>query len=88
NLLLAQQSEQINKLNKMLDNDNQLVKLKTEITKTTASKLKNGTITSADYVRDLQAETVSKINRELHQIQLDEAKEKYNLIKGKTSSVQ
>ncbi|HKI89108.1 MAG TPA: TolC family protein [Draconibacterium sp.] len=84
NLLLAQQSEQIDKLGKMLEKDNQLVELKTEITKTTASKLENGTINSAEYVRDLQAETVSKINRELHQIQLDEAKEKYNLIKGKT----
>ncbi len=88
NLLLAQQSEQINKLVKMLEKDNQLVKLKTEITKTTASKLENGTINSADYVRDLQAETVSKINRELHQIQLDETKEKFNLIKGKTNSIQ
>ena len=86
-LLLAQQAEQINKLDKMLNKDDKLVRLKTEITKTTASKLKSGTINSADYVQDLQAETVSKINRELHQIQLQEAKEKYNLIKGKTSSI-
>ena len=85
-LLLAQQSEQIGKLKKILGKDEQLIKLKTEITKATASKLENGTINSADYVRDLQAETVSKINCELHQIQLDEAKEKYNLIKGKVSN--
>lgn len=85
-LLLVQQSEQIDKLGKMLEKDDQLVNLKTEITKATASKLKNGTINSADYVRDLQAETVSKINRELHQIQLNESIEKYNLIKGKTNS--
>jgi outer membrane protein TolC len=85
-LLLVQQSEQIDKLGKMLKKDDQLVNLKTEITKATASKLKNGTINSADYVRDLQAETVSKINRELHQIQLNETIEKYNSIKGKTNS--
>lgn len=87
-LLLAQQSEQITKLEKMLQKDDQLVELKTEITKATASKLENGTINSADYVRDLQAETVAKINREIHRIQLDESKEKYNLIKGKTKSEQ
>ncbi len=83
NLLLAQQSAQIDKLQKMLKKDAQLVELKTEITKTTATKLKSGTINSADYVRDLQAETVAKINRELHQIQLNESKEKYRIIQGK-----
>lgn len=87
-LLLAQQSEQMEKLKKMLQKDDQLVELKTEITQTSASKLENGTINSADYVRDLQAETVAKINRELHHIQLNESTEKYNLIKGKTTSEQ
>ncbi len=87
-LLLTQQSEQIDKLLKMLEKDDQLVELKTEITQTTSSKLKNGTINSADYVNDLQAETVAKINRELHRIQLQEAKEKYSIIQGKSSQSQ
>ena len=84
-MLLAQQSDQIEKLEKMLQKDNELLKLKTEITETTASKLKNGTINSADYVRDVQSETVSRINLEIHKIQLNEAKEKYQIIKGKTA---
>ena len=83
-LLLAQQSEQINKLEKLLEKDNKLVELKTEITKITASKLENGTINSADYVRDMQAETVAKFNRELHEIQLKEAIEKQRIIQGKS----
>jgi len=82
-LLLIQQKEQIAKLENMLDNDNKMVVLRTDITKSAASKLENETITASDYVRELQAETISKLNKELHKIQLNQAQEKYNLIKGK-----
>ena len=67
----------------MLDNDNKLVELRTEISKAAASKLENETITASDYIQEIQAETISKLNYELHKIQLNEAIEKYNLIKGK-----
>ena len=83
-LLLVQQLEQIVKLEKLLEKDDKLVELKTEITKATASKLENGTINSADYVRDVQAETIAKLNRELHEIQLKEAREKQRIIQGKS----
>jgi len=82
-LLLVQQKEQISKLEKMLDNDNKLVELRTEISKAAASKLENETITASDYILEIQAETISKLNYELHKIQLNKAIEKYNLIKGK-----
>jgi len=88
-LLLAQQKEQIAKIEKMLNNDQKMVGLRKDITKAAASKLENETITASDYIQELQAETVSKLNYELHKIQLNEAQEKYNLIKGKSvSSVQ
>ena len=82
-LLLTQQNEQINKLKTLLDSDSKLVTLRSEIAKTSASKLENEIITTSDYIQDVQAETVSKLNIEIHQIQLNEAIEKYNLIKGK-----
>lgn len=82
-LFLAQQKEQITKLENMLSNDEQMVLLRKEIAKSSASKLENETITASDYIQDVQAETVSKLNYELHKIQLNEATEKYNLIKGK-----
>lgn len=81
-LLLVQQEEQISKLEKMLNNDQKMVVLRTDITKATASKLANETITASDYIQELQAETISKLNYELHKIQLNEAQEKFNLIKG------
>ena len=82
-ILLSQQQEQIGKLEKMLDNDKQIISLRTEITKSAASKLENETITTSDYIQELQAETVAKLNFEMHKIQLNEASEKYSLIKGK-----
>lgn len=84
-LLLIQQQEQIKKLEKILDNNQQMVTLRSEITKAAASKLNNEVITASDYIREVQAETVSKLNFELHKIQLNESKEKYSLIKGKSA---
>jgi len=83
NLLLAQQNEQIQKLEKLLETDSEMVALRSEIAQTSASKLENETITISDYIQDVQAETIAKLNIGLHKIQLNEAIEKYNLIKGK-----
>lgn len=82
-ILLSQQKEQISKLKEMLNNDEQMITLRTAITKAAASKLENETITSSDYIQELQAETVAKINFELHKIQLNEAVEKHILIQGR-----
>ncbi len=81
-LLLARQQEEINKLEKMLDTDRELVSLRSEVTKAAASKLENETITDSEYIREVQSETIAKLKYELHKIQLDEAKEKCNIIKG------
>lgn len=82
-LLLAQQKEQIFKLETMLKNDEKMVELRTKIANAAASKLENETITASDYIQEVQAETVAKQYLELHRIQLKQACEKYNLIKGK-----
>ncbi len=83
NVLLAQQQEQIYKLEKLLKTDKKMVTLRSNIVKTSASKLENETIKTSDYIQDVQAETIAKLNAELHQIQLNEAREKYSLIQGK-----
>ncbi len=83
NLLLARQQEEINKLEKMLETDRELVSLRSEVTQAAASKLENESITASEYIREVQSETIAKLNYELHKIKLDEAREKYNLIKGK-----
>ena len=81
-LLLVQQKEQILKIKKMIENDRKMVTFRTEITKAAASKLENEVITASDYILEMQKETVAKLNYELHKIQLSNAQEKYNIIKG------
>lgn len=87
-ILLKQQNEQIGKLEKLLETDLKMVELRAEIARTSASKLGNETITMADYIQDVQLETIAKLNYELHKIQLNEALEKYNLIIGNVESGQ
>ncbi len=82
-LLNVQQQETIVKLETMISNDQALVDLRNEIAKTAASKFENQVITASDYIAEVQAETLAKLNYELHKIQLDEAREKYELIMGK-----
>ncbi|NQU52517.1 MAG: TolC family protein [Bacteroidetes bacterium] len=82
-MLLVQQKEQILKIGKMLENDQKMVSLRTEITKSAASKLENETITASDYIQEMQNETVAKLNYELHKIQLSNAQEKYIIINGR-----
>ena len=82
NLLLTAQSEQINRLENLLETDTRMVLLRSEIVQTSASKFENEAITISEYIQDVQAETIAKLNIELHRVQLNEEKEKYNLIKG------
>lgn len=82
-LLDVQQMETIGKLGNMINNDQTMVNLRNEIAISAASKFENQVITASDYISEVQAETLARLNLELHKIQLDEAKEKYELIMGK-----
>lgn len=77
-----QQNKQIAQLSELLQTDGELIKVRERITKTSASKLENGSITMADYIQDLNAETSAKLTLETHRIQLKEAQVKLITIKG------
>lgn len=83
-VLLVQQNAQISQLEDLLVTDHEMVSLRSEIAQSASSKLENDVITASDYIQEVQAETMAKLNLELHQIQLEEANEKYCLIKGKS----
>jgi len=83
NLLLARQKEEIYKLEKVIQTDEELLTIRSEVSKAAASRLDNEIITTSEYIREVQSETIAKLNHELHKIQLSEAIEKYNLIQGK-----
>jgi len=77
-----QQNKQIVRLTELLKTDQDLIQIRERITKTSASKLENGAINTADYIQDLNAETTAKLTLETHKIQLKEAQIKLLNIKG------
>ena len=81
-LATDQQNKQISQISDLLKSDMDLIRIRERITKTSASKLENGTITSADYIQDLNAETTSRLTLETHKIQLKEAMVKLENIRG------
>ncbi|MDO9613632.1 MAG: TolC family protein, partial [Bacteroidota bacterium] len=81
-LATDQQNKQIDQLTQLLKSDQELIQVRERITKTSASKLENGTITTADYLQDLNAETTAKLMLETRKIQLKEARVKLANIRG------
>ena len=79
---LKQEENYAIKIKNLITTDEQLVILKEQITKRSESSLKNGVITSADYIRDLNAALQAKVNLETHKIQLLQTAVNYQTIKG------
>ena len=81
-LATDQQNKQINQLNELMKTDQDLITVRERITKTSASKLENGAITTADYIQDLNAEITARLTLETHKIQVKEAQVKLGNIRG------
>jgi len=79
---LVDAEEQINKISQLIQSDEALLGIRKAIAVTAASELENGSITSTDYLVDLNAQTVAEINSEIHKIQLIQATVNYNSILG------
>ncbi|MEI7500605.1 MAG: TolC family protein [Bacteroidota bacterium] len=67
----------ITKLSDLLIRDQELVDLRSSITKTASSQLLNGVITSSDYILRVNDETQARMGLEIHKIQLIKAKISY-----------
>ena len=74
---------EIVKLSDMMVKDEELISLRTRITKTASSQLDHGVITSSDYIARVNEEIQAKLNKELHRIQLVKAKMNYLFTLGK-----
>lgn len=70
NLVTKQQQNEITKLQLTITNDDEIIKLRQNIKKATTSKLENGTASTSDLIRDLNAENQSLQLKSLHEIQL------------------
>ena len=79
---LGKESNEIKKFEILLEQDKTIISLQEEISKSSASQLDNGVITSSDYLEDLNKEIQAKLNREYHSIQLQQSLAEYKRIQG------
>jgi outer membrane protein TolC len=82
-IAVDQEYRKTNQLQEILESDRELIGLQERITKSSASKLENGTITTSDYLKDLNAEMAARITFETHKVQMEAAKINYQNIRGK-----
>ena len=76
---------QINSLKDIIEKDKMIIEKRHNITKTSSSQLENGTITSTDYLTQLNAEMQAVLNQKVHEIKLMNAITNYNTTKGITN---
>jgi outer membrane protein TolC len=67
---LTQQAAELGRLQEQISTDNQIIALRTSIKNTAKAQLDYGTITSNDFIREVNAEDMARQNRLLHQVQL------------------
>ena len=70
NLVTKQQQNEITKLQSTISNDDEIIRLRQNIKKSTTAKLENGTATVSDLIRDVNAENQALQLKSLHEIQL------------------
>ena len=67
---LSQQNSETTRLNELLKTDDEIVALRSSISKSYSAQLENGVLNSADYLRERNAEEQARENKVLHEIQL------------------
>ncbi len=73
---------EIYKQEKLVTQDLEIVALREKITRESASQLRNGAITTSDYIKDLNAEMTARINAEIHTIRFVKSQLEYRLTLG------
>lgn len=79
---LATQTAQINSLKDIIAKDKLIIEKRHNIKETAAKQLENGSITSTDYLTELNAEMQATLNQKVHEIKLMNAITNYNSTKG------
>lgn len=72
----------ITKAESILISDAEIIQLRMDVLKSSDSQLKNGVITSSEYIIDFTNLYEAKINQKVHEIQLELAKANYQITKG------
>lgn len=83
NAELATQRNEIDKLIKLIESDNEIIQLRKSVTDAAKAQLENGVMTANDYLVEVNAEDQSRQVLIGHELQLLQAQIVYNTIKGK-----
>lgn len=80
---LLQQQAEIDKLQKLITKDNEIIDLRIKVKEAAKAQLENNVITANDYLREVNAEDQSRQTLITHQVQLLQAQINYQTISGK-----
>jgi outer membrane protein TolC len=82
NTQLAQQSEEISRLEEVMNDDEAIISLRKEVLDIKAAQLENGVITSSDFIVELNNSNMADLNKSIHNLEWIQAKINYNIIAG------
>ena len=79
---LNELKSEISKLETIIKTDSQIILLREKVVQSSDSQMRNGVITTSEYVTELNQLFDAKTNQKVHQTQLELAKINYQTIKG------
>ena len=79
---IRQQRSEIEKMQQLVQSDNEIIDLRVKIKEAARAQLENGVITSNDYLREVNAEDLARQTQIAHQLQLLQAQINYLNILG------
>ena len=82
NLQLQEMENEINKVDAIIAADAEIIALREAVAQSSDAQLRNGVITSSEYLVELTNLFEAKINQKVHEIQLALAKANYQITKG------
>lgn len=70
NLKMTQQNNEIDKMKQLMQDDDEIIRLRASIKKAAEIKVENGTLSVTELLREINSEDQAKQNKVLHEIQL------------------
>jgi len=81
-IALTEQQQNVNKYLELIQKDDQMIALRSDLTRSAEAQLANGVITTHEYIQKLQAERAARQTKAMHQIQLLQARYEQQYITG------
>jgi outer membrane protein TolC len=79
---LSSQQKEIEKLDELISSDREIIELRRSVTASAKAQLENGVMTANDYLIEVNAEDQARQSLIAHEIQLQQARIKYETIRG------